>query len=112
MATLQWDQLGERFFETGINKGVLYKSDTFGVAWNGITSIEEADSDDIESVHFDGTKFNDIVTLGDYSAVLRAFTYPEEFLFYEGIIEDQTGFYAHNQPKTQFGMTYQTKIGS
>ena len=112
MATLMWDQVGERFFETGISKGVLYKSDNYGVAWNGITSIEENDSDSVESVHFDGTKFNDIVTLGDYEAILRAFTYPDEFLFYEGIIEDQTGFFAYNQPKTQFGMSYQTKVGS
>ena len=112
MATLVWDQVGERFFETGIGKAVFYKEDTFGVPWNGITAVEETDSDSIEPVHFDGTKFNDIVTLGDYSATLRAFTYPEEFLFYEGIIEDQTGFYAHNQPKTQFGLSYQTKIGN
>lgn len=112
MATITWDQLGERFFETGISKGVLYKEDGYGVPWNGITAVEEDDSDSVESVHYDGTKVNDIVTLGDYTATLKAFTYPEEFLFYEGIIEDQTGFHLHNQPRTQFGMSYQTKIGS
>lgn len=112
MAILEWDKLGERFFETGVSKAVLYKSDTLGVPWNGVTAVEEKDGDDVESVHFDGTKFNDIVTLGDYSATLKAFTYPEEFLFYEGIIEDQTGFYAHNQAKSKFGLSYQTKVGN
>ena len=112
MTTLVWDQLGERFFETGISKAVLYKADGYGVPWNGVTSLEENDDDSIESIHYDGVKVNDLVTLGDYSAVLRAFTYPDEFLFHEGIIEDQTGFFAHNQPKTQFGLSYQTKIGS
>lgn len=112
MTTLTWDELGERFFETGISKAVLYKADSFGVPWNGVTAVEENDSDTAEPVHFDGTKFNDIVTLGDYNAVLRAFTYPDEFLFYEGIIEDQTGFFAYNQPKSMFGLSYQTKIGS
>lgn len=112
MTALIWDQIGERFFETGISKGVLYKENNYGVPWNGITSLEENDSDSAESVHYDGVKVNDIITLGDYNAVLKAFTYPDEFLFHEGIIEDQTGFYAHNQLKTQFGMSYQTKIGN
>lgn len=112
MATLEWDKIGERFFETGISKAVLYGSDSYGIPWNGVTAVQEKDADSVEPVYFDGTKFNDIVTLGDYSATLNAFTYPEEFLFYEGIVEDQTGFYMHNQPKKQFGLSYQTKAGS
>ena len=112
MATLEWDQVGEKIFETGVSKAVFYGSDTYGIPWNGITAIAEKDADSVEPVYFDGTKFNDLVTLGDYSATLSAFTYPEEFLSYEGIVEDQTGFYAHNQPKKPFGLSYQTKIGS
>lgn len=111
MAALVWDQIGDRLYETGISKGVLYKNDGFGVPWNGLTSIEESVSTDVEPVHFDGVKFNDILTVGDFSAVLRAFTYPDEFLFYEGIIEDQTGFFIMNQPQSSFGLSYQTRIG-
>ena len=76
-----------------------------------MTSIEEAVSTESEAVYFDGVKFNDIVTVGDFSAVLRAFTYPDEFLFYEGTLRDQTGFYVMNQPQSRFGLSYQTKIG-
>jgi hypothetical protein len=111
MAGLVWDQIGDRFYETGVSKGVLYKSDSYGVAWSGIISIEEAVSNQVESVHFDGVKFNDIVTNGDFTAVLRAFTYPEEFLYYEGTLEDQTGFYVLNQGPAMFGLSYQTKVG-
>lgn len=111
MAELVWDQVGDRLYEIGISKGVLYKDDGYGVAWNGLTAIEEDVSTATEPVYFDGVKFNDIVTIGDFSAVLRAFTYPDEFLKYEGTLKDQTGFYVMNQPQSRFGLSYQTKIG-
>ena len=38
---LTWDQVGERFYETGVSNGVLYKDDGYGVPWNGLTSIDE-----------------------------------------------------------------------
>jgi len=43
MAKLQWDQTGERFYETGVSKGVLYPVTDGaygkGVAWNGLTNV-------------------------------------------------------------------------
>lgn len=111
MPALVWDSIGERTFEAGVSKGVLYQTDGLGVAWNGLISIEEQATDEVEPVHFDGVKFNDIVTIGDFAATLRAFTYPEEFLEYEGILQDQTGFYVTNQRPSRFGLSYQTNIG-
>lgn len=112
MAELVWDELGDRIYETGISKGVLYKEDGSGVPWNGLTSVDESDNNAVEAVHFDGIKFNDILTIGDFSAVLRAFTYPEEFIRYEGTLEDQKGFYVTNQPPPgRFGLSYQTRVG-
>lgn len=111
MASLVWDQVGDRLYETGINKGVLYKDDGYGVSWNGLTAVEESENNEVEPVHFDGIKFNDIVTIGDFTAVLRAFTYPDEFLRYEGTLKDQAGFYVTNQPPGKFGLSYQTKVG-
>ncbi|MET0786074.1 MAG: hypothetical protein ABWY25_05160 [Paenisporosarcina sp.] len=111
MAALVWDEIGKHFYETGISKGVLYKDDTYGVAWNGLTSIEESTSSSVESIHFDGLKINDLITIGDFTAVLRAFTYPDEFLAYEGILQDQTGFYVTDQPQSRFGLSYQTNVG-
>lgn len=111
MTELVWDQIGDRLYETGVSKGVLYKDDSYGVAWNGLTAIEESSPNEVEAIYFDGVKFNDIVTIGDFNATLRAFTYPEEFLPYEGTQKDQTGFYVTNQPQSRFGLSYQTKIG-
>lgn len=111
MSALTWDQYGDRLYETGISKAVLYEPNGDGVAWNGLTSVEENFSNSVESVHYDGVKFNDIVTIGDFSAVLRAYTYPDEFLQYEGTLQDQSGFYIYDQPKKQFCLSYQSLIG-
>jgi len=111
MAALVWDKVGDRSYETGVSKGVLYQEDRTGIPWNGLTSIDESSDNSTEPVYFDGSKFNDIVTLGDYTANMKAFTYPEEFLHYEGTVQDQSGFYIQNQPPSQFGLSYQTKVG-
>lgn len=110
MATLVWDQVGERVFETGISKAVLYTSDG-AFPWNGLTAIEETANDEIEPVYFDGVKVNDMVTLGDYSAQLKAFTYPDRFHACQGIIEDISGFYVADQYRERFGLSYQTRVG-
>lgn len=112
MAVLVWDQVGERFFETGVSKGVMYGRDGLGIAWNGLTSVDEDTSKTVEPVYYDGIKFNEIITIGNFSAVIRAFTYPEELLEYEGLLQDQTGFYVSDQPQSTFSLSYQTIVGS
>ena len=49
MGKLVWDQTGERLYETGVSKGVLYPQATggtypTGVAWNGLTAVTESPS--------------------------------------------------------------------
>ena len=112
MTTLVWDQIGERSFETGVSKGVFYKANGYGVPWNGLTSMEESTEVEIEPLYYDGVKYDNVVTLGDFSGVLRAYTYPDEFLECEGILEDQSGFQVTSQPPSKFGLSYQTKVGN
>jgi hypothetical protein len=112
MTALAWDQVGERFYEAGVSKGVFYDRDGHGTAWNGLTSVDESTSATVEPVYFDGLKFNDIVTNGDFSATLKAFTYPDEFLPYEGYLQDRSGFYVLDQPRGTFGLSYRTEIGN
>ena len=113
MAAIIWDEVSKRFYETGVSKGVFYDHAGYGVAWNGLTSVEENTSHQVQPIYFDGHKFNDIVIIGDFSATLRAFTYPDEFLPYEGILQDELeGFLVTGQPGNRFGLSYQTNIGN
>lgn len=111
MSAIVWDEIGSRSYEGGVSHGVLYKEDGYGIPWNGMTAVEETGFNSTESDYFDGVKFNDVVTIGDYVATLRAFTYPDEFLYFEGVFEDQPGFYVTQQEPNSFGLSYRTQIG-
>lgn len=112
MTALTWDDVGERFYENGVSKGVLYLEDGSGVSWSGLISVEEKNTDSLDPLYYDGFKYGDLVTLGDFEGTLKAFTYPSEFLPYMGILESDPGFYMTGQAKTRFGLSWRTEINS
>lgn len=114
MARVLWDQVGVRRFETGLDRGVLYLPDNTGVAWNGLTSVEEDLSDiAVESFYLDGIKYLNRRSVGDFSATMKALTYPDEFLQFEGLSEVNPGFIASNQAVNRtFGLCYRTIVGN
>lgn len=111
MAKLEWDQVGDRFFEAGVDRGVLYLADR-AIPWNGLTGIEEIDSRESKSFYQDGIKYLDHQVLGEYSATLKAFTYPDEFNEVVGVGTDGKGLYIHDQRSKSFNLVYRTKLGN
>lgn len=111
MTAIQWYQAGNKIYESGLDRGVLYVHGMDGVPWTGLTSVAEDSNNVVNPIHFDATKINDLVVLGNFSGVLRAFTYPDEFLECEGVLEDQEGIYLSEQPVKRFNLSYRTKIG-
>lgn len=113
MTVLTWDNPGDKKYETGCDRGVLYLSDGTGVPWNGLTGVEEKPVGfSTQPLYFEGIKFNEIVSVGDWSAVLRAYTYPDEFLEYEGFVEVDNGLIVAGQDTGLFGLSYRTMIGN
>lgn len=113
MATLVWDDVGTRFYENGVDRGVLYLPDAIGVPWNGLISVNEKTvGNELSSFHFDGVKYIDIASGGDFSATLRAYTYPDEFLECEGVVELNNGLFATNQRPKRFGLSYRTRVSN
>jgi hypothetical protein len=118
MTRLVWDKIDDRFYKAGLDHGVLYVPNAQGeyddgFAWNGLTAIDENFSDDNTDPHYyDGVKYLDSYHDGDFSAKLSAFTYPDEFLEFEGMHELGNGLYVDDQPGKVFGLTYRTLIGS
>lgn len=112
MTQLTWQDLGDRKFEVGLDRGVLFLEDGSGIPWNGLVSVSEKTSITVKPLYFDGQKFNDNVVLGDYAATLSAFTYPDEFLEYEGILDAGNGISIYDQPLKRFGLSYRTKLGN
>lgn len=112
MTKLTWDDNGDRLYEVGLDHGVLYLGDQPGIAWNGLTSVDETLSDfSTEAYFFDGQKMIDLPVSGDFAAKIRAYTYPDEFTEYAGYSELDAGLLQDNQNKKSFGLTYRTLIG-
>ena len=112
MASLVWDQVGDRVFENGLDKGVLYLPDGSGVAWNGLTEVQEKFNQQVTPIYFDGRKINDFVVLGNFEASMKAVTYPDEFVQVEGNAELRPGLYLGDQPLKTFGLCYRTHTGN
>jgi hypothetical protein len=114
MAVLTWDEVGERFYEGGVDHGVLYLHDGTVAAWNGLINVEESTASELKSYHLDGVKYLEVLTPGDFSGKLSAFTYPDELNSVIGIINIGTspGFAFYDQPGESFNLSYRTKIGN
>lgn len=112
MVTLVWDQIGSRTYENGIDRGVLYLPDGTAVPWNGLTAVIEKFDKDVSPVYFDGMKVADVAVLGDFSATMKAVTYPDEFNELEGIATLRRGVHAGDQMPKTFGLSYRTMIGN
>lgn len=113
MTTLVWDQVGERRYETGVDRGVLYPPEGVAVPWNGLISVNETVSREVKPYYIDGIKFLDHHVPGSYSAKLSAFTYPDEMDELIGTSEFSPGVFVHDQrsPKL-FNLSYRTLVGN
>lgn len=118
MSKLTWDKVGERLYETGVDRGVLYPQDEngaypLGVAWNGLSKVTEKPSGAEPSpVYADNTKYLDLMSAEEFGASVEAYTYPDEFKPCNGEVEVAPGVYASQQNRVPFGFSYRTLIGN
>jgi hypothetical protein len=117
MSKLVWDKSGERLYETGVNKGVLYPQEAGvypkGVAWNGITAVTESPSGaEATPLYADNIKYLNLMSTEEFGASIEAYTYPAEFAACNGEAELVAGIAIGQQTRKTFGLSYQTKIGN
>ena len=118
MTTLVWDQSGERRYETGADRGVLYIPNsmgqyTNGVAWNGLVGVSETPSGAEPNAQYaDNIKYLNLFSAEEFGATLEAFTYPDEFNQFDGFATPTPGITIGQQSRKSFGLCYRTKIGN
>lgn len=113
MTELVWDQIGDRRYETGIDRGVLFLPDGTAVPWNGLTSVVENRTREVKSYYIDGIKYLDHHVPGSYSSKLQAFTYPDELEELLGNPEFVPGVVLHDQGHARlFNLSYRTRVGN
>lgn len=113
MARLNWGTVGERFYETGTDRGVLYLAAQPGVPWNGLTAVKEVPTGGEPTPFYaDGFKYANIASAEEFEATLEAFSSPPEFKVCDGIAQVSNGLFISQQPRKSFGLAYRTLIGN
>jgi len=115
---ITWDDVGERFYETGVSHGVFYPKTadgtyTPGVAWNGLTAVTESPSGaEATALWADNIKYLELRSAEEFGFTIEAYTYPDEFAACDGHSDLATGVRVGQQPRKPFGLCYRTEIGN
>jgi hypothetical protein len=118
MAKLAWDQTGERVYENGVDRGVLYLPNASGVydsgfAWNGLTTVTESPSGaESNKQYADNRVYANLYSVEEFGGTIEAFTYPDEWAECDGSATLQAGVYVGQQQRKSFGLAYRTKVGN
>lgn len=115
---LAWDKTGERRYETGVSKGVLYVQSNVGtyptgIPWNGLTAVTESPSGaESNKQYADNQVYVNLLSAEEFGGTIEAFTYPDEFEQCDGTAEVVPGVKIGQQSRKPFGFCYETLIGT
>ena len=117
MTRLTWDPVGERFYETGVDRGVLFQLDSSGdyvdgVPWNGLTTVTESPSGaESNKQYADNLVYVNLISAEEFGGTIEAFTYPDEFAANDGTAV-VNGVALSQQGRRPFGLAYRTLKGN
>jgi hypothetical protein len=115
---LTWDAAGERFYETGVDHGVLYPriadgTYPLGVAWNGLVTITESpEGAEPNALYADNIKYLNLYSVEELKATIEAYTYPDEWALCDGSVAPVLGVQLGQQERQSFGLCYRTLVGN
>lgn len=118
MAKLKFDELGKRFYETGVSEAVLFPQDEsgaypHGVAWNGITAANESPSGaEANDQYADNIKYLSLTGAENFEGTIEAFSSPAEFDECDGMKQIVKGAVAHQQNRRPFGFAFKSILGN
>jgi len=118
MTQLTWDKSGERYYETGVDRGVLYIPNSQGnyvngYAWNGLTAVTESPSGAESNPQYaDNIKYLNLISTEEFGGTIEAFTYPDEFGQCDGTAAPTPGVLVGQQSRKIFSLSYRTKLGN
>lgn len=119
MSRLVWDQTGDRLYETGVDRGVIYPGQgsggTYGdgVAWNGLSGVTESPSGaEPEAIYADNIKYLSLMSAEELGLTIEAYTYPDEFAECDGSASIADGVTIGQQTRKNFGFAYRSLLGN
>ena len=113
-----WDAAGDKRYERGVSKGVLFPTKTdgsydIGVAWNGLTNVNESpDGGEATDMWADNIKYGTLRSGENHKGAIEADTSPAKCAECDGNAEPVPGLRLGQQTRKPFGLSYRTEIGS
>lgn len=118
MPTITWHDTGDKIYETGIDRGVLYLRDpdgeySDGEAWNGLISVTESPSGAEPTKNYaDNSVYVTMVSVEEFGATVECYTYPDSFSLCNGEAQPTAGVFVGQQDRVTFGLAYRTLVGN
>lgn len=114
---LEWDKVGEKLYETGVDRGVVYPQEAGaypkGAAWNGLSAVNESPSGaEPTPLYANNRKYVELMSAEEFGGNIEAYTYPDEFAACNGLAEVVPGVQVAQQTRKPFGLSYRTIIGN
>lgn len=112
-----WDQIGEKKFETGVDRGMLYPIANGiypkGVVWNGFTNVNESpEGGDAQDFYADNIKYGSLRGAENFNGTIECYTYPDEWKECDGRKTLLRGVTVAQQNRKAFGLSYRSLIGN
>lgn len=113
MTRISWSQVGGRYFEAGIDRGVLFVDNNPGVPWAGLVNFtHQTVGGESIARYLDGIKISNRSSPEDFEGSLEAYMYPVEFERCDGTYQVENGLRITQQRRRPFSMVYRSKIGN
>lgn len=114
---LNWDQVSERLYETGVDRGVVYPqvgaAYPKGAAWNGLISVNLTPSGaEATPLYANNHKYLNLMSVEELGMTIEAYTYPDEFAECDGSASMAPGVRIGQQKRKPFGFSFRNLVGN
>lgn len=117
MSKLVWDQVTERLYETGVDRGVVYPQTNGaypkGEAWNGLTNVTLSPSGaEPTPLYANNHKYLNLMSVEELGGSIEAYMFPDSFAECNGFATIAEGVRIGQQKRKAFGFCFRNLIGN
>lgn len=114
---VEWDKVGERFYEIGVDHGMIYPlangAYNNGEAWSGLSNVSiNPEGADVNDIWADNMKYLSLRSAETVKATIECYSYPDKFKECNGEVSPVAGMTVGQQTRKAFGFSFRSKIGN